>query len=90
MRFIGLNLINADPLSIRRSLQYLESEKSKIVTGINRIKKDQSLSRAERNRRLNSYYGQLDAYRLKKKALLEASATTVRVTRRLKREDEEK
>ncbi len=27
MRFIGLNLINADPLSIRRSLQYLESRK---------------------------------------------------------------
>ena len=89
MRFIGLNLINADPLQIRYSLEYLEREKSQIMTGINRIKKDQSLSRAERNRRLNSYYLELEKYRLRLKELRRAGTKTKAITRRLKLEDEQ-
>jgi hypothetical protein len=89
MRFIGLNLINADPLQIRYSLEYLEREKSQIMTGINRIKKDKSLSRAERNRRLNSYYLELEKYRLRLKELRRAGTKTKAITRRLKLEDEQ-
>ena len=87
MRMIGLNVTNIDPMQIRLSLNYLDKERSDAVKTMNRIKKDQSLSLDERERRLKSYYSKLEFFRLKKAVLLNAGVQTTNIMERLKRED---
>ena len=87
MRFVGLNLTNVDPLQIQMSLRYLDGEKSKITTQINRLRKDQSLSVQERERRIGNYYEVLSSYKQKKAALIQAGRTSRNVTERLRRKD---
>ena len=87
MRFVGLNLTNVDPLQIQMSLRYLDAEKSKITTQINRLRKDQSLSVQERKRRIGNYYEVLSSYKQKKAALTQAGRTARNVTERLRRKD---
>jgi hypothetical protein len=89
-RMIGLNAITLDPDQIRLSLQYLDREESDIRTGINRLLRDQTLSRPEKRRRINAHYQTLERYRLQRKAIIEAAATTNRVTKKLRIRDERK
>jgi hypothetical protein len=88
-RMIGLNAITLDPDQIRLSLQYLDREKSEIRTGINRVMRDETLSNAEKRRRLNAHYETLERYRLTRGAIIEAAATTKQVTARLRRKDQQ-
>lgn len=89
-RMIGLNAITLDQDQIFLSLQYLDREESDIRTGINRLLRDQTLSRAEKRRRINAHYQTLERYRLQRKAIIEAAATTNRVTNKLRIRDERK
>ena len=89
-RMIGLNAITLDQDQIFLSLQYLDREESDIRTGINRLLRDQTLSRAEKRRRINAHYQTLERYRLQRKAIIEAAATTNRVTNKLRLRDERK
>jgi hypothetical protein len=89
-RLLGLNAITLDPDQIRLSLQYLDREESQIKTGINRLKRDKTLSRPEKNRRINAHFQTLERYRLQRKAIIEAAATTNRVTNKLRIRDERK
>ena len=89
-RMLGLNAITLDPDQIRLSLQYLDREESQIKTGINRLKRDKTLSRPEKNRRINAHFQTLERYRLQRKAIIEAAATTNRVTNKLRIRDERK
>ena len=87
-RMIGLNAIALDPLQIRLSLEYIDREKSDIISGINRLRRDQTLSNQEKRRRINSYLEVLDRFRLQREAIIKSAATANRVTRRLKLRDE--
>ena len=87
-RMIGLNAIALDPLQIRLSLEYIDREKSDIISGINRLRRDQTLSNQEKRRRINSYLEVLERFRLQREAIIKSAATANRVTRRLKLRDE--
>jgi len=89
MRMIGLNVTNVDPRQILLSLTYLDKERNDVLAARRRVLKDQTLSRAERQRRVKNYNSKLEDYRQKYAALVEAGRTTRLITERLRREDRE-
>ena len=83
LRMIGLNVINVDPAQIRVSLYYLDRERSKVISNINRVARDQSLNPAERRRRMQNYRQVLSEYDQMQRALTNAGGITSGVIRRI-------
>jgi len=83
LRMIGLNVINIDPEQIRVSLYYIDRERSKVTSNIKRIARDQSITPAERRRRMQNYQQTLSEYDEMQRALTNAGAITRGVIRRI-------
>ena len=83
---VGLNVINIDPEQIKMSLYYIYRERSSLISTINKIAGDQSLSVEERERRLQSFRQKLSNYDLQEEQLTQAGRISSSVISRLKRE----
>ena len=86
LRMVGLNVINIDPEQIKMSLYYIYRERSSLISTINKIAGDQSLSVEERERRLQSFRQKLSNYDLQEEQLTQAGRISSSVISRLKRE----
>ena len=68
------------------SLYYIYRERSSLISTINKIAGDQSLSVEERERRLQSFRQKLSNYDLQEEQLTQAGRISSSVISRLKRE----
>jgi len=87
LRMVGLNVINVDPEQIKTSLYYLDRERSKMITAINRIARDQSLTPIERRNRMQSYRQKISEYDEMQQQLMDSGRVTRNVINELKRRD---
>ena len=83
LRMIGLNVVNVDADQIKMSLYYIDRERSKLISTINRIARDQSLTPPERRRRIQNFRQKISEYDEMQMVLTNAGGITRNVIKRL-------
>ena len=83
LRMIGLNVVNVDADQIKMSLYYIDRERSKLISTINRIARDQSLTPPERRRRIQNFRQKISEYDEMQMVLTNAGGITRSVIKRL-------
>ena len=80
---IGLNVVNVDADQIKMSLYYIDRERSKLISTINKIARDQSLTPPERRRRIQNFRQKISEYDEMQMVLTNAGGITRNVIKRL-------
>jgi len=83
LRMIGLNVVNVDADQIKMSLYYIDRERSKLISTINKIARDQSLTPPERRRRIQNFRQKISEYDEMQMVLTNAGGITRNVIKRL-------